>query len=388
MKKLLSLTIALMVTLSFLAVPVMVGNKGNVLTITSFIGTALCEETGTFSGRGSAWVTDHPVFGILSYCNADEAEVKKLVTSRLIYNRLLQDSGYVAFDVTESYDLWFDDLSEAYVKAFRDSMEIKFFNSLNAMIMALKSGEVDAIFVHNVVADYLCARDETLFYINHFVAPDADASALTRRLVENGFHSDEFTFMLMEGNETLRDEINRALGAMESEGVLAALEATLNAAGEEPVSAEMEKIEGADIIRVGVTGDLPPFDFISEAGVPAGYNTAILAEIGKRIRKNIELVNIDAGGRALALSSGMVDVVFWNRSQSVYTENGTYEAGEDAMRQEIITLGMDPEKTEKALNLIESVFTFDESVKMDQPEGTIITNPFFSSIMTNVQTRK
>ena len=175
---------------------------------------------------------------------------------------------------------------------------------------------------------------------------------------------------------------------MESEGVLAALEATLNAAGEEPVSAEMEKIEGADIIRVGVTGDLPPFDFISEAGVPAGYNTAILAEIGKRIRKNIELVNIDAGGRALALSSGMVDVVFWNRSQSVYTENGTYEVGEDAMRQEIITLGMDPEKTEKALNLIESVFTFDESVKMDQPEGTIITNPFFSSIMTNVQTRK
>jgi len=32
--------------------------------------------------------------------------------------------------------------------------------------------------------------------------------------------------------------------------------------------------------------------------------------------------------------------------------------------------------------------TFDESVKMDQPEGTIITNPFFSSIMTNVQTKK
>ena len=211
---------------------------------------------------------------------------------------------------------------------------------------------------------------------------------MAKRLVENGFHSDEFTFMLMEENEALRDEINRALGAMESEGVLSALEATLNAAVEEPVPVEMEKIEGADTIRVGVTGDLPPFDYISEAGVPAGYNTAMLAEIGKRIGKNIELVNIDAGGRALALSSGMVDVVFWNRSQSVYTESGTYEAGKDAMRREIIALGMDPEKTEKALDLIESVFTFDECVTMDQPEGTIITNPFFSSIMTNVQTKK
>ena len=386
MKKLVSLTLALM--LALLAVPVMIGNEESVLAFTAFVGTAICEEAETFSGRGSAWVTDRPVFGILSYCNADEAEVRKLVTSRLIYNRLLQDSGYVAFDVTEGYDLRFDDLSEAYVQAFRDSMEIKFFDSLNAMIMALKSGEVDAIFVHNVVADYLCARDEALFYINHFAVPDADASALTRRLVENGFHSDEFTFMLMEGNEALRDEINRALDAMENEGVLAALEATLNAAVEEPVPVEMEKIEGADTIRVGVTGDLPPFDYISEAGVPAGYNTALLAEIGKRIGKNIELVNIDAGGRALALSSGMVDIVFWNRSQSVYTENGTYEAGEDAMRREINALGMDPEKTEKALNLIESVFTFDESVTMDQPEGTIITNPFFSSIMTNVQTKK
>ena len=65
-----------------------------------------------------------------------------------------------------------------------------------------------------------------------------------------------------------------------------------------------------------------------------------------------------------------------------------YEAGKDAMRREIIALGMDPEKTEKALDLIESVFTFDECVTMDQPEGTIITNPFFSSIMTNVQTKK
>ena len=359
------------------------------LTLTACMGTALCEEAETFSGRGSAWVTDRPVFGILSYCNADENEVRKLVTSRLIYNRLLQDCGYVTFDVTEGYDLRFDDLSEAYVKAFRDSMEIIFYDSLNAMILGLKSGEVDAIFVHNAVADYLCARDDTLFYINHFVAPDTDGeSALVKRLVENGFHSDEFAFMLLEGNEALRDEINKAINDMENEGVLAALEAMLNAADEAPVPVEIEKIEGADTIRVGVTGDLPPFDYISESGVPAGYNTAILAEIGKRIGKNIELIPIDAGSRALALSSGMVDVVFWNRSQSVYTENGTYATGEDVMRREIMALGMDSAKTEKTLDLIESVFTFDESVKMDQPEGTIITRPYYSSIMTNVQIKK
>lgn len=356
------------------------------LALAASVSTAACEGAATFSGRGSAWVNDHPAFGILSYCNANEDEVRKLVTSRLIYNRLLQACGYVEFDVEENYDLRFDDLSEEYARAFRDSMQIKFYDSLNAMIMGLKSGEVNAIFVHNAVADYLCARDDSLFYINHFVAPDA--GALAKRLAENGFHSDEFTFMLTEGNEALRNEIDRALGAMDEEGALTALEAMLKAADEEPVPVEIEKIEGADTIRVGVTGDLPPFDYISEAGIPAGYNTAVLSEIGKRIGKNIELVNIDAGGRAIALASGKVDVVFWNRSQAIYTESGTYASGEDAMRREISALGMDPEKTEKALSLIESVFTFDESVKMDQPEGTIITRPYYSSIMTNVQIKK
>ena len=362
-----------------------------ILTMTVVTGTAVCEEAVAFSGRGSAWVTDRPVFGILSYCNADEKEVRKLVTSRLIYNRLLQDCGYVEFDVDENYDLRFDDLNEEYVRAFRDSMQIKFYDSLNAMLMALKSGEVNAIFVHNAVADYLCARDDELYYINHFVAPDTGNSnekALTVRLIENGFHSDEFAFMLMSGNEKLRDEINKALDDMEDEGILAKLEAMLKATDEEPVPVEPEWIEGADTIRVGVTGDLPPFDYISEAGIPAGYNTAVLAEIGKRTRKNIELVNIDAGGRAIALASGIVDVVFWNRTQSVYTESGAYEFGEDAMRREIKALGMDPDKTEKALALIECVFTFDECVTMDQPEGTIITRPYYSSIMTNVQKKR
>ena len=347
---------------------------------------AFCSSNIALSGRGSAWVNDRLVFGILSYCNAGTEEVRKLVTSRLIYNRLLQDCGYVVFDVNESFDVRLDDLNEEYVKAFRDSMRIKFYDTLNSMIMALKSGEVNAIFVHNVVADYLCARDSGLFYINKFVAGDVVKDNLLLRLAVNGFHSDEFSFMLMKGNEELRDQINTALYDMDNEGVLRQLEAQLNEAS--PVPAEMPEFDGADTIRVGVTGDIPPFDYISAEGVPAGYNTAVLAEIGRRLRKNIRLVNIDAGGRTLALSSGMVDVVFWNRSQFVYTESGRYVSGKEAMRREIMALGMDPAKTDKALNLIKSVFAFDESAKMDQPENTIITRPYYSSIITNVQVKR
>jgi len=46
-------------------------------------------------------------------------------------------------------------------------------------------------------------------------------------------------------------------------------------------------------------------------GTPAGFNTAVLAEIAKRLKINIELVNINAGVRAASLASGRSDVVFW-----------------------------------------------------------------------------
>ena len=68
---------------------------------------------------------------------------------------------------------------------------------------------------------------------------------------------------------------------------------------------------GADTIKVAVTGDLPPIDFVLADGRPAGFNTAVLAEIGKRLRLNIELLNIDSGARAAALASGRADVIFW-----------------------------------------------------------------------------
>ena len=60
-----------------------------------------------------------------------------------------------------------------------------------------------------------------------------------------------------------------------------------------------------------VTGDLPPLDYIGADGIPAGFNTAVLAEIGRRLGVNIELVSMQAGSRTLALTSNTADAVFW-----------------------------------------------------------------------------
>ncbi len=74
---------------------------------------------------------------------------------------------------------------------------------------------------------------------------------------------------------------------------------------------EIPKIDGADTIKVGVTGDLPPLDLVLADNSPAGFNTALLAEVAKRSGKNIEVIQIDTGARAAALTSKIIDVVFW-----------------------------------------------------------------------------
>ena len=86
-----------------------------------------------------------------------------------------------------------------------------------------------------------------------------------------------------------------------------------NLGGSDPEPITLPAIEGADTIRIAVTGDLPPMDMILEDGMPAGFNTAFLAKLSVLVGVNFELVSIESSARAVALSSGVVDALFWTR---------------------------------------------------------------------------
>jgi ABC-type amino acid transport substrate-binding protein len=55
-------------------------------------------------------------------------------------------------------------------------------------------------------------------------------------------------------------------------------------------------------------------DFVASDGKAAGFNIALLTEIANRAKVNFELVQIETGSRAIALSSGKVDAVFWTKA--------------------------------------------------------------------------
>lgn len=136
-----------------------------------------------------------------------------------------------------------------------------------------------------------------------------------------------------------------------------------------------------ETVTVAVTGCLPPMDYVAADGTPAGFNTAILAEIGRRLQVNIKLVQVDSAARALALSSGMVDVVFWTKGMPSETAGMTDEEYNAYVEKEMEAL---PELEKALLRAIDAVMTCTERSRMDMPEGTICTIPYYDDYMTDV----
>ena len=175
-------------------------------------------------------------------------------------------------------------------------VRVKFYPNLNALQMALNAGEIKHIVLPEVTAEYL-------MNVNQEYEPVLVLHSQGMGLAF-GFRAD---------NKDLRDKFNRAITRMREDWTLSALEGMyLSRPGtSSPKPVEFAKFDGAGTIRAAVTGDLPPVDFMSDSGEAAGFSTAVLAEIGKQLGVNIELMNVESAARSSALASGRADVVFW-----------------------------------------------------------------------------
>ena len=173
-----------------------------------------------------------------------------------------------------------------------------FFDSINAMQMALEAGTIDEFMLPEDAAEYVMNVTG-----KYKVACVIKSTPMTLNF---GFRAKD--------DPALKNKFNEAVMSMKADGTLAILQAKyIEEPGlDDPIPVEFGHYENVEkTIKVAVTGDLPPIDFINADGTPAGFNTAVLAEIGKRLKMNIELVNIDSGARAASLASGRTDVVFW-----------------------------------------------------------------------------
>lgn len=182
---------------------------------------------------------------------------------------------------------------------------IIFYDSLDSMILALKSGKIDRFSIGGMTARYAAEHNDGLAYVDRQHKPVLGYCIA----------------MPEEGGEMI-ERIDAAISAMKADGVIEALQAEYfdGQGAEEPIAVALPEWDGAETIRIAVTGDLPPMDLILADGTPAGFNTAFLVELSNRLKVNFELVSIHTSARAVVLSSGVVDALFWTRG--VFDEDG------------------------------------------------------------------
>lgn len=322
-----------------------------------------------------------PPAGVLGFLNYDEAEFAE---ASVIWNYLgiaLISGGYVHSDIA----IPASDPNDALNMTAKD-YPVKYYDSLNSMIMGLQSGEIISFDIYSCVADYICSRNPDIVkYISYDTT--SEHSAFIGEVLDR--FSNGFSFMLLEENTALRDELNQAIADMKSDGTLDALidtHITKVVAGDEPKPVETVHFDGAETIRVAVTGDLPPMDYVAEDGTVAGFNTALMAEIGKRLGKNIEFSAIDSGARAMNLASHTVDVVFWVRGMSTGSKTYHMTDEEFAAYKEETEKDFTPEEKE-AIAKLDEILPREREYTRDMPDGTIITEPYFADIPVGVMTK-
>lgn len=236
-------------------------------------------------------------------------------------HELAKDDGKAVIGVItrlNADELEYNEHMKKLEKSYRPSAnaEYKYFDKMNDMQLALESGQIDMLSTYQNVADYMIQRSD-----NKEILP------CERKL------EDYFCFAVRAGDTMLKNNLNKAIKAMIKDGTLAKLSKQYIIDlkdGEDPPAVSITQIEGADTIRVAVTGDLPPVDMVLADGTPAGFSTAVLSEISKRINKNIEPVSVDSVARAAILSSKGADVVFWvavPKNSNLFPENIDQPAG-------------------------------------------------------------
>lgn len=256
-----------------------------------------------FAVMPSALAGDYGELGRLTKLNVDEATLTDAIAES--YFALVPFSGY------------------------------RFYDTLNSMISALASGTIEGMALDAFTAQYLLSRaEEFTIYTPAENVPSYNLN---------------FCMLFREEDAALCDTVSEAIEAMRDDGTLDVLKTQYIdevIAGVEPEAITPEGFDGAQTLKVAFTGDRPPMDYFSDAGEPIGFNTALVAEVGKRLGMNVEFISIDTGARTMALTSGLSDAVFW-------IEAGDYGNWEMA----------DVE---------------------DQPENTVVTTPYLTGAYTLV----
>lgn len=173
--------------------------------------------------------------------------------------------------------------------------------TVSELLYELRSGRADVICCPDVVAEYLLKTEEDLVRLT---APEDKAGG-----TEDGGRL-SFAMAMAKGSDDLKNELDAAISELEEEDVLEALTVAYVDADVPMELYQGKQNTGKKTLYVGVTGTVPPLDFLDEYGRPCGFCVAFLQELEKRTEYCFEPVYVTPKESFTFLNSGKIDLLF------------------------------------------------------------------------------
>jgi ABC-type amino acid transport substrate-binding protein len=186
----------------------------------------------------------------------------------------------------------------AYIPDFKINKFV-LADGLTDALLQLNSGKADVMEVMDFTGAYLSQRNPNL---NLFIYGRSHSTV---------------HMLFSQSKQAQYEKVNQALKAMQNDGTTAKLVGrwiTQLPSGEEPSGGSMPVMAGAETIKMGISGDEPPLDYVAADGQPGGFNVAVLKEVSQRSGINIELLSVTGSGRFAALESGKIDAFLWHNA--------------------------------------------------------------------------
>jgi len=165
------------------------------------------------------------------------------------------------------------------------------YPSLNELLLALDNNKINFAVTTLNTGKYICDQNQALTYLKG-----------DRRIF--------YKMAMLEENSALCNKINEAITEIKNSTALFDLMNSYITNYATAPSTTVKSNPDFPTYKVGVTGNVPPLDYITADGTPSGFNVAILNLIGEKIGANFEFVSVENNARTTALTTGIIDIIF------------------------------------------------------------------------------
>ena len=195
------------------------------------------------------------------------------------------------------------------------NVDLAYYNSYSDQISALKSGKIDAFLTDEPLAKEMLKNNDGI------------------RLLESRLTEDSYAFAINPKKTKLKEEIDKVIIEMKSNGVLESFELKWFSDNEEDKVLEKYNYNGDNgIIKFATVSGSAPFAYMKNNEI-VGYDIDVINYIGYKLGYKIEIVELAFEGMIAAIASGKVDmagcsiIVTEERKKSVLFAEPNYTGG-------------------------------------------------------------